>query len=193
MYKIFTLIIGLSLLLTGCDTKPSTEIGYGTIESGVYTNDYFNMSIKVPDNWIIQSQAAQKELMETGSNLISGEDKNLKAILKESEKKTVNMFSFFKFELGTPVPFNPSIISVAERISHMPGVKRGSDYHFFGKKTLESSQMNYQFPNEIYTKVISGVPFDVMPAQITVNSLTIYQEIYAAKINDYILIFTLSY
>lgn len=193
MYKIFTVIIGLSLLLTGCDTKPSAEIGYGTIANGVYTNDYFNMSIKVPDNWIVQSQAAQQELMKTGSNLISGEDKNLKAILNEAEKQTVNMFLFFKFEQGTAVPFNPSIISIAERMSHMPGVKRGSDYHFHAKKLLESGQLEYEFPNEIYTKVISGVSFDVMPVQITINNLTVYQEYYAARIKDYVLMFILSY
>ena len=193
MYKIFIIIIGLSLLLTGCDTKPSEEIGYGTIVNDVYTNNYFNMSIKVPDNWTVQSQASQQELMKTGSNLFSGEDKSLKSILKEAEKQTVNMFSFFKFEQGSPVSFNPSIMSIAVRMSHMPGVKRGSDYHFHAKKLLESGHMKYEFPNEIYTKDISGISFDVMPAQITINNFTVYQEYYAARINDYVLMFILSY
>ena len=69
----------------------------------------------------------------------------------------------------------------------------GSDYHYHTKKLLESGQMKYEFPNEIYTKDISGISFDVMPAQISVNNLTVYQEYYAARENDYILLFILSY
>jgi hypothetical protein len=53
--------------------------------------------------------------------------------------------------------------------------------------------MKYEFPNEIYTKDISGISFDVMPAQITINNFTVYQEYYAARINDYVLMFILSY
>jgi hypothetical protein len=193
MNKIFVLIFGASLLLTGCDTKPSEEIGYGTIVNGVYKNDYFSMSIEVPKNWFVQSEAAQKQLIETGSNLISSEDENLKRVLKEVEKQTVSMFSFFKFEPGAPVPFNPSIISVAERMSHMPGVKRGSDYHYHAKKLLELAPADYEFPNEIYTKVISGVSFDVMPTKVTVSNRIVYQEYYAARVNDYVLALILSY
>ena len=151
------------------------------------------MSIKVPENWAVQSQAAQQKLMETGTNLLSGDDDNLKSVLKESQKQAINMFSFFKYEPGAPVPFNPSITSVAERVSHMPGVKRGSDYHFHARKLLESGQMKYEFPHEIYTRDFSGISFDVMPAQITINNLTIYQEYYAARVNDYVLMFILSY
>ena len=193
MYKILTLVIGVCLFLTGCDTKPVNEIGYGTIAKGIYTNEYFNMSIKVPDDWAVQSQAARQDLMEKGADLLSGEDDNLKSILKESQKQSIAMFAFFKHEQGAPVPFNPSIMSVAERMSHMPGVKRGSDYHFHAKKLLESGQVKYEFPHEIYTKDVSGMSFDVMPTQITITNMTVYQDYYATRINDYVLIIILSY
>ena len=183
----------LTLLITGCDTKTQADISYGTIHDNVYNNKYFDISINVPDAWFVQSQAEQKALMETGSNLIAGEDKTLKAVMKESEKQTVNLFSFFKFEPGSSVNFNPNIISVAERVSHIPGIKKGSDYLFHAKKLLESGQMNYEFPNNIYTKEISGASFDVMPAQITVKNITVYQEYHALKVKDYVLAFILSY
>ena len=180
-------------MLAGCGKKPSDEIGYGVIENDVYSNNYFNMSIKVPENWVVQSQAAQKEIMDTGAALIAGDDDNLKSMMKVSEKQTVNMFSFFKYEQGTPVPFNPSIISAAERVTHMPGVKRGSDYHYHVKKFLETGQVKYEFPAAIYTKDVSGISFDVMPAELHVAHMTVRQEFYAARINDYMLSFVLSY
>lgn len=193
MTRTITITIGLLLLITACDFKPEADIDYGTITNNIYSNNYFDISINIPDSWFVQSQAAQKALMETGSNLIAGDDKTLKSVLKESEKQTVNLFSAFKFEPGAPVNFNPSIISVAERVSHMPGIKKGSDYLFHAKKLLESGQMNYEFPNNLYTKELSGLSFDVMPAQITVNNITVYQDYHVVKAKDYALAFILSY
>jgi len=193
MHKFTAIIISACLLLTGCDSKSVDEIGYGAIEEGVYRNDYFNLSIKVPENWAVQSQAAQQQLMETGTSLLSGEDENLKAAMKESQKQTINLFSFFKYEQGSPVAFNPSILSIAEKMSHMPGVKRGSDYHFHAKELLLAGQVNYEFPNEIFTQELSGVSFDVMPGQVTFGNRTVYQNYYATRIKDYVLLFILSY
>lgn len=197
MQKFFTLILLVSFFLVGCGEKPENkaldEISYGTIVDGVYSNEYFDMSIKVPENWIVQNQASQKELMEVGSNLIAGDDANLKVIMKEAEKQTVNMFSFFKFEQGAPVGFNPSVISVAERVTNMPGIKKGSDYLFHVKKLLESGQMNHKFPEEIYSVELSGKPFDVMTMQLDVNGFIVNQKYYAARINDYVLSLIISY
>jgi hypothetical protein len=193
MYKAFSLIIAAFLLLTGCEKELSKDIDYGVFENGVYINEYFGMSIEVPKDWAIQSQAVQKELMNSGVGLIAGDDENLKTVLEESKTQTVNMFVFYKYERGAPVPFNPSFASVAERMTHMPGIKRGSDYLFHARKMFESGQMKYEFPHEIYSKDISGVSFDVMPMEININNITVYQEYYSARIDDYVLSFILSY
>jgi hypothetical protein len=100
--KLIILILFLSLYL-GCKKKASDEIGYGEIKEGKYFNEYFNMSIQIPDKWDVQSQAAQKELMDQGTSIMVGDDKNLKAIVKASEMQTVNLFAFFKYEPGYPV------------------------------------------------------------------------------------------
>jgi len=193
MSKVLIVMFSAFFILTGCEQEHPKEIGYGSIENSSYRNDYFNMSINVPDNWVVQGEAAQKALMDSGTDLIAGEDKTLKGVLKESQKQTVNLFSFFKYEQGAPVEFNPSIIAVAERVSNFPGIKRGSDYHFHSKKLLQSGQMKYEFSREIYTKDISGVSFDTMPMQISINGITVYQEYNATKINDYMLVIILTY
>ena len=186
------IVILLSLFLAGCDTSPPKEIGYGVIENGIYKNEYFNMSIEVPEKWDVQSQAANKELMDRGAELIAGDDDNFKKMIKLSQKQSVTLFVFFKHEKGAPVPFNPNIILVAEKMSHMPGVKRGSDYLYHVRKLFESGKMEYEFPHEIYTKVISDISFDVMPAVLQVGNLTVTQDYYATRINDYVLSFILS-
>ena len=195
MCKNIILVLGMCLILVGCNKtqEPENEIGYGEFSEGVYTNSYFNMSIDVPENWAVQSQAAQKELLELGGDLLSGDDQNLKNALSVAQQRIVNMFAFFKFEAGAPVEFNPNIIMIAEKVSDFPGVKTGNDYLFHTKQQLEAGQIGYEFPNEIYSKDISGVLFHVMPMQTTVGKAIIYQEYYAAKINDYALTFVLSY
>ena len=62
MFKIFFLIVCTSLIFSGCDKSPSKEIGYGVLKNGTYSNNFFNMSIKLPSDWVIQSQAAQRKL-----------------------------------------------------------------------------------------------------------------------------------
>ncbi len=193
MLKDIFLIVTVMLAISGCDKDPEKEIGYGVIRDGEYSNSYFNMAIKVPRNWAVQSNAEQKEIMNFGNELIAGDDKNLKAIMKASQKQTVNLFAFFKYEVGAPVPFNPSILALAEKVVNAPGIKRGSDYHFHVKKALESGQVKYEFPGDIFTITISGVSFDVMPAVTVMGDVKVKQEFYATRINDYILGIVLSY
>lgn len=193
MKRIYSIITASFLILTWCGMASAVEIGYGEIENGIYKNEYFNMSIEVPKGWAVQSKAALTQLSDRGGELIAGDDKNLRAVLKESEKQSVHLFAFFKYEQGTPVDFNPSIIAVAENVAYMPGIKSGSDYLYHVKKLLQAGRLKYSFPKEIYTKEISGISFDVMPAEIAVTDKVIYQNYYAARIKDYALGFVLSY
>jgi len=193
MYKTLLVLLSLGVLVLGDNHVFAKDINYGQIQSGLYTNDYFNMSIQLPETWVIQSQAQQKALMKSGMKMLSGDDANLEKVLKASEKQTLNMFSVFKFEHGAPVEFNPSLIGVAERVANMPGIKRGADYHFHVKNVLRSGQMRYEFPEEIYTEKLSGSDFDVMSSTLKVGKNKIYQKFYAAKSKDYILTFIISY
>jgi hypothetical protein len=186
--------IVLSLLIfVLSNLTAASEITYGTISNNIYKNDYFSMSMDVPQGWSVQSKAAMKQLMNQGSDLVAGDDQNLKAVMKQSEKQTINMFVFLKYEQGTPVSFNPSIVAVAERVSHMPGIKRGADYFFHVRRLLQASQIEYSFPKKIYTTDLSGESFDVMPAEISASFITIEQDYYAALMKDYVLSFILSY
>ena len=193
MLKIILLAVTIGFISSGCDNKPTQEIDYGEINNGTYSNSYFNMSIHLPDTWAIQSQAAQQAIMQTGVDLISGEDNNLKQALKASEKQSVNMFAAFKYEQGTPVAFNPSIMAVAENVAQVPGIKRGSDYNYHVKNILQSGQLEYNFPDETDSEQISGVSFDIMHANIGVADTLINQKYYTTRINDYVLGFILSY
>ena len=101
--------------------------------------------------------------------------------------QSVNLVVAFEHPMGTPVPYNSSIMCVAERVSHMPGIKRGKDYHFHARKLLEAGALDVSFPQESSTAKIGGVDFDVMHIEISMGGLTIRQKQYAAIKKGYAL------
>jgi hypothetical protein len=186
-------IIALAVLFIGCGKKASDEIDFGTFNNSVYKNNYFGLTVTVPADWSIQDQEAQRRIMKLGGNMLAGEDKNLKSLMKAGELKTVSLFATFKYPMGTPVAFNPSIMALAEKVGQLPGIKRGKDYLFFVRQTLESGQVQVSFPKDIYTERLGGVDFDVMESEISIRRITVKQKYYAALMKGYALSFIVSF
>lgn len=181
------------VLFAGCRKRASDEIDFGAVENSTYRNDYFGLSVKLPSEWSVQDKETQQKLMDLGRKMVEGDDKNLKAIIKASEMQTVNLFAAFKHPIGTPVPYNPNIMCLAERVSHMPRIKRGKDYHFHSKRLLELSQVEVSFPKEVSTEELGGHDFDVMYVESLITGMTIRQKHYATIMRGYALVFVVSF
>lgn len=189
----FVLLIVCAVLLAGCEKKTSDEVDFGTFEDFVYRNKYFGLTLTVPPEWSIQDQESYQRIMDTGGKALAGEDKNLKAVVKASQLQTVNLLLVFKHPVGTPVPFNPNIACVAERVRHMPGIKRGKDYLFHSRKLLESGQLSISFPRDIYTEELGGANFDVMYTEMELAGVAVQQKYYATVAKGYALILIVSF
>jgi hypothetical protein len=153
------LIIALFAVIaiySGCDQKAADKIGYGTLENGIYRNEYFNMTVTLPKDWYALDDESRKALMQKGKKMIAGQDKNLEAALDASELNNINLLVVYKYPPGTPVTFNPSLACVAEKVGHLPGIKTGSDYLYHAKKLMERSQLKYDFAENIYSEKIGG-------------------------------------
>jgi hypothetical protein len=108
-------------------------------------------------------------------------------MLKASQLQTVNLLTVMKYPLGSPVTYNPGIICVAERVSHMPGIKRGKDYLFHTRKFLESGQMSVSFPREISTEKLGDTEFDVLYVELSVAGIKVQQKYYTIIMKGYAL------
>lgn len=133
-------------LLAGCEKKAADEIDYGTIKDSVYENNYLGFSISIPTNWAVQDLEAQRQITKRGLSMVAGDDKNLKAALKGSEKQSVNLFSAFKYPPGSPVPNNAAIMGVAERVRDLPGIQRGRDYLYHANNCSSRARSPYPSP-----------------------------------------------
>lgn len=187
-----TLIAGLFICL-GCKKASIEKIGFGTLENSVYRNDYFKMNVELPTDWHALDDEARKDLMLKGKQLLTGQDNNLKAVVEASELNSVNLLTAFKHPVGSPVPYNPNLVCVAEKVSHAPGIKRGSDYLYQVKKLINMGQMSYVFPGEIYSQDIGGISFDVQDAEVNLGTMKVKQKYYAAIMKGYAMGFVVSF
>ena len=129
--KLFVLVFFLvfATIFTGCKKKESAKPTAGTIENGVYNNEYFGLTLELPKEWSIQDEEANKELSEFGYKMIAGDDENMEKSLKAAaENQQIMFFSASRYPVGTPVADNPNIIATAELIKSKPGIARGSDF-----------------------------------------------------------------
>jgi hypothetical protein len=190
----FSIVFLCLISFAGCKKKASQEIDSGTIENSVYRNRYFGLTVTIPKNWSIQSEESNKELSEMGTKMVAGENKNLERTLNAAnEKQSLFLFSAFQHPLGTPVIYNTNISCVAEKVSHMPGIRRGSDYLFHARKILEMSKLEISFGEKITTENLGGIEFDVMSVVFPFGELALNQKYYAAVIKGYAVSFIISY
>ncbi|WP_027420718.1 hypothetical protein [Crocinitomix catalasitica] len=194
MKKIIYLIIAITTLsCTSEQTNLPEEFDFGKTENGLYTNDFFNLEIKFNPNWVVQDKQQMNNLIEKGGDLVTGDDQNLKAIVKAAKVNTAYLLTIFKYEAGSVVGFNPSFMVVAENTKSSPGIKNGKDYLFHVKKLLEQTQIEYIFDKEVYEKTIGTSIFHVLEAKTNIMDKTIVQEYITTITNGFSLAYIISY
>jgi hypothetical protein len=192
-WKIWLVVIVFAAAFWACSSKKEEAVNFGQYEDGVYTNSYFGIRVPLPDTWFVMDDESRQALMQHGSKIVSGDDKNLKATLDAADLNSMNLLTAYEYPPGTAVETNPSIIMVVEKIGHLPGIKRGSDYHYHTKKLMAQSPLSVRYPNEIYEASIGGVPFDVLEIEYNVPQGTNLQKQYCAIMNNYALAIIITY
>jgi hypothetical protein len=167
---------------------------YGKIENGVYTNDYFDFNIPVPQNWDVRNDEQVQQLQKKGSGLISGNNKELEAKIDQADVNTVVLLTVFKNkEDTTAVKFNPSFILLCENLQGSPDIKKGKDYLDHAKYLMQQSKMPYQFTPEYFTEKVGNKEFDRMDAVLDGQMGGIQQSYYSIIDKGYALSIIISF
>jgi hypothetical protein len=169
------------------------KIGFGTIDDGIYRNKYFGMRVVLPDDWHPLDEEGKKKLMEMGRKMIAGQDKMLGAALDANEMNTVDLLMVYKHPPGAPVPFNPSLSCVAEKVSHLPGIKTGRDYLYHVRTGMQATRVPYSMGGDIHSENVGGVNFYVQDMSVPAGTWLIQQKFYAAIMKEYVLCFVITY
>jgi hypothetical protein len=200
--KLIPLIAILSLLFIAgsCNLpNPQTEntlpenFDYGKIKGNQYRQKYLSLEMTFDTTWAIQSKADIERIAKLSEAIISNDDEELKAILKATDVQIANLFAAFKYEMGTPVDYNPSIMLIAENVKQSPGIKKGSDYLFHAQKLLRRTSLDYEIDETIYQRMIDGKSFDGMKTYLNSGEITLTQEYFTFIKRDFCILFILSY
>jgi hypothetical protein len=190
-YTAAVLLIAVCSVAYSQDSVPALDAG--NVKNSVYTNAFLGMQLRIPDEWHVQDNDATKAMFERGKTIVAGDDKNLNAAIRDSEQKSLTLLCVFKQPPGAPVDFNPSFMCLAEKISGLPGISKGSDYLFHVKKGLSSPNLQVSFEKPIYDSTIAGLQFGVLETKLAIGQAVIRQKYYATILKGYALTFIISY
>lgn len=197
MFRRPLVTIGVLFLLAaqilGCEVLLGGNVDSGSLFEGTYSNDYFGFTLIVPDSWYALDKEGMHEVTQQGTRMVTANNRNLKAAVKAGEKNSFNLLMAYQHPPGTSVTFNPSIGCVAEKVSHLPGIKRGRDYLQNIKKFMAMSRVKMDFSEDIEPVNLGGVEFDFLYGEANMGLLTVSQEYYASVRKGYALSFVISY
>lgn len=192
--KTLCLLITAIILSNYNSYGQSDNFDYGHIENGIYTNNYFNLKIILPANWVVQSKEQTESILDKGKKLLAGDDKKMSAIIKASEINSANLIAVFQYKLGSAVKYNPSIMIIAENIKNSPGIKNGSDYLFHTRRIMEQGQFKYDFLSKNFRKEnIHDIDFYKMDARLTYMGIDIKQVYYSTVLKEFSFNVVISY
>ncbi|MGM0509229.1 MAG: hypothetical protein ACQERZ_08750, partial [Fusobacteriota bacterium] len=150
-------------------------------------------SIVIPEEWSIQGEDQMKKLTEIGTDMVAGEDENLKKSLKASDEADgLFKLAAFEYPLGTPGKLNANIMVVGENMENYPGVKDGKDYAENIKKFLNNSDMDMKI-KDIEPIKLDGKTFYGIGTEMTMNGLEIKQRYYTTVIKQHALGITMTF
>ncbi|RKY60615.1 MAG: hypothetical protein DRP96_05425, partial [Candidatus Neomarinimicrobiota bacterium] len=79
--KVIFIISLLLFSLLACTKKEPETLDLGAFENGIYSNQYFGFTLDLSDEWQMQENQTIQMMRKMGKEILSGDDKNMKAAL----------------------------------------------------------------------------------------------------------------
>ncbi|MEL6136496.1 MAG: hypothetical protein AAFR42_03670 [Cyanobacteria bacterium J06628_6] len=172
---------------------PDVSPNAGEVKAGTYSNEYFGFSMDFPTEWAVASDETAEELQDMGSDIVAGDDEALKASIEAAEQNTYQLLMVSEQPVGAPVAtFNPNIVVMAEKVSHLPGIASGAEYLANVSNLLTSTDLPYEAAGEPYEVEIGGRTFHRADFSLSAAGMEINQSYLALVDNGYALGFILS-
>lgn len=190
----FSVWMFLAVFLTACSDSGKEKSVITTSADGVtFGNEYFGLAVTKPDGWYSQAPEDTMKLNSKGASLMAGDNQNMKAIIDDALKSSLPLFAFFQFEPGTPGKLNANIISVAENIEVLPGIKSGCDYLSHARTLLENAAMKVNVAEGCKTRTVNNAKLGYLDISMNLQGITVLQRLYSCVNKQHALSFTQTY
>ena len=188
----------LFLLFFACTTnedKPSL----GEVRDGVYTNEFFNLELVVPEGWTVGTREEVENFLEVGSETMKRLNDSLATVLDTNDFTDAILFIMNKYpdasinpnrSVGVP----SSLIMSAEKIAANPDLSVPKDYLVNLKKEYQQmNQLKMRFEDDYDQVDIGSKRFFILKGVASLGLLEITQEYWCSIENDYALVMILTY
>jgi len=188
---IFLMIVGADAIAqSGTGVHPATPVTVdsknldrGQLDGVNYSNNFFGLSLSVPQAWVVVSAQRSKTIVEQSNKQVTGNQKK-KEVIDDSIQRSVILLSLTKLAAGEPN--NASFMLIAERIP-LPSIKTGVDVIQSMENAFKGTNFNLEFQAQTQTNRIGGADFGVATVKNTSPSGTFMQKIYVTTKNGYAL------
>lgn len=173
------------------DDSAGKKLDLGKNEGDTYKNEFFGLSMKLPKDWKVSSDEEKQKVLNAGKEVIAGDDKSKQAQLDLADLKSVYLLMVSKIGMTNQSYDNGSLMIMAEKLSLLQGVNKGSEYLEYVKKGMKelNAQMPYKLDKDVYEVKIGGKEFSVLEAVIESPELKLTQKYYACVLKGYALVF----
>lgn len=155
IFRALTLLVLTTLMACGKESTTPSPVEKAVVEDGAYRNPYFGLTMPIPEGWFTANKDTEEFLRDVGSG-IAAESMASAGAVKAAMKSVYQLLMISEHEMGAAVDFNPNLVLVADKVSHLPGIKSGKEYLFHTKKALLATKMPYTMIEEV-RKVDLGV------------------------------------
>ncbi len=163
----------------------------GTWTGPTYKNQYFGLTLTIPQGWQVQDASVKQRINEKGKELVTSDDPVKKDQINQAVENTLNLVTVSQYPLGSAATSNPVFVCGAEKVPRT--MVKDADYTAGLKQSLQYLQVPIHVAKDIYTQTVGGVEFSVIDLALDFNGTTVNQRYYAHIKKGYALFFIVSY
>lgn len=168
---------------TTSEPKAPAVLNYGVQDGYTYSNDYFGLTVEVPEGWFVRNRQ-ENAMMEQAGNA---------APVPIEALQVIYLVDAFVHEPGSIVEYNPGVNIVATNLTEDDGSATNEAYLLKLRENL-GKFTNYSFPDEtITTQKVGGVEMGKAFGQTLIEGINILQEYYVTMRKGYVIQMTVSY
>lgn len=192
--KLFAALLALLMIaiLAGC--SPGKAVSTGVFSGNTYTNDFLNLSFKVPDGWVISSKDEMASVFSVSADEIGSDDKEAEKKLNLGKQQVL----YLAFASNHPEDYADgdiiNISVIAENLSLAASllVTSGEDYAKAAIENLKKTDSSYVV-GDIANQEINGTKFAVFDATLPSDNGDMKQRFICAVKSRYAIVFTMTY
>lgn len=167
------------------------KVDPGRIENSTYINQYFGLKVSLPSGWHVEEREKSEAILQVGSELLKGSDKQFNAAINKSIANTILLFTFTKVPFGPESALQAAVQCGVQRMNN-PGTTSYM-YMLSTKKYLLDSSLHYKITRDIQTQPVGGLDFSVLEAEKTSGNVIVKRKYYCTIRKGLALFFAVTY